>query len=59
MIVLSIGSNLGNRLENLHLAVDALKNIVSDINTSLIYETEALLPDGAPQSWDIPYYNMV
>lgn len=59
MIVLSIGSNLGNRLENLHSAVDALKNIVSDINTSLIYETAALLPNGAPTSWDIPYYNMV
>ncbi len=59
MIVLSLGSNLGNRLENLHVAVKALKGIVSSINTSLIYETEALLPDGVPRSWDMPYYNMI
>lgn len=59
MIVLSLGSNLGNRLENLHLAIGALKSVVRDINTSLIYETEALLPDGAPESWNVPYYNMV
>lgn len=59
MIVLSLGSNLGNRLENLHLAVETLKGVVRDINASLIYETEALLPEGAPGSWNVPYYNMV
>ncbi len=59
MIVLSLGTNLGNRLENLHLAVDSLSRVLSDIQTSIIYETEALLPEGAPRSWNIPYYNMV
>lgn len=60
MIVLALGTNLGNKLENLQNAVSALSNgILSNIKTSIIYETEALVPEGAPQSWNIPYYNMV
>jgi 2-amino-4-hydroxy-6-hydroxymethyldihydropteridine diphosphokinase/dihydropteroate synthase len=59
MIVLALGTNLGNRLENLHLAVNALQGVISEIKTSIIYETEAFLLANAPKSWDIPYYNMV
>ncbi|MDF3048042.1 MAG: putative dihydropteroate synthase [Candidatus Midichloriaceae bacterium] len=58
-IVLSLGTNLGNRLDNLHSAVSALKKILTNVKTSFIYENEALLPSGAPLSWNIPYYNMI
>jgi 2-amino-4-hydroxy-6-hydroxymethyldihydropteridine diphosphokinase/dihydropteroate synthase len=58
-IVLSLGTNLRNRLDNLHSAVAALKKILSNVKASFIYENEALLPSGAPSSWNIPYYNMV
>jgi 2-amino-4-hydroxy-6-hydroxymethyldihydropteridine diphosphokinase / dihydropteroate synthase len=60
LIVLGLGTNLGNKLKNLHLAVNELSNgILRDIKTSIIYENKALLPDGAPDSWDMPYYNMI
>ncbi len=29
------------------------------MRVSLIFETEAIIPEGAPKSWDLPYYNLV
>jgi 2-amino-4-hydroxy-6-hydroxymethyldihydropteridine diphosphokinase/dihydropteroate synthase len=58
-LFLGLGSNLGNRLENLRLAIKHLKPMLGDVETSLVYETKALLPDDAPNSWNMPYYNMV
>ena len=60
MILLALGSNLGKREEYLAVARQALE--VHDIDVvamSGIYETPALLPENAPQEWNIAYLNQV
>lgn len=60
MIYISIGSNLGNRLSNLQKATQLLKRYYfKDLRSSIILETQAILPDGAPVEWDKPFFNMV
>lgn len=58
MILLGLGTNLGDRLENLSKAVNSLKEIVSDIKCSSIYESVALLPPDAPEEWNKKFLNM-
>ncbi|QXK91751.1 2-amino-4-hydroxy-6-hydroxymethyldihydropteridine diphosphokinase [Neoehrlichia mikurensis] len=55
-VVLSLGSNCGDRLSNIQLASRMLP-IMGKVY-SCIYESKALLPYGAPISWDIPFLNM-
>ena len=59
MIILALGTNLGNRIHNLHIAVDKIEQFATNIKASSVFETKAMLPDNAPPSWDINYYNMV
>lgn len=60
MVILGLGTNLGNRMQNLRSAIAEIKALgVTDLSHSIVYETEPLLPEGAPSSWDISYYNMV
>lgn len=60
MIYLSIGSNIGNRHENLSKAIDLLKkNIFKNLQCSIVLETTCILPPGAPKEWDLPFLNMV
>lgn len=35
------------------------KEAVQDLRVSVIFETEAILPSGAPKSWNLPYFNLV
>ena len=56
--VLAIGSNMGDRVANLQQAVDHAAVIIDDITVSAVYESPALLPDGAPASWDMPFLNL-
>lgn len=58
MVILGLGSNLGDRLEFLRKSIGYISKILSDITTSGIYESDALLPPDAPKSWDIPFLNM-
>jgi len=59
MIVLGLGSNVGKRLEYLEMAIHYLSESVINItDISPIYESPALLKDGAPECWDIPFFNM-
>ncbi len=60
MILIGLGSNLGNREEYLAQARTAL--VMHDIDVtavSSIHETPALLPPGAPEDWNVPYLNQV
>lgn len=58
MLVLGIGSNVADREMYLRQAVVALRAHFTVKNTSPIYESDALLPEGAPDAWDTPYLNM-
>lgn len=59
-IILGIGSNVGNKLNNIKLAIQKLVNtqIISNVKISNLYESKALLPDNAPKNWDINFYNL-
>ena len=59
MIYLALGSNLGNRFENLRRAVEELKQVFRCEKISHVIETEALLLPNSPESWNIPYLNMM
>lgn len=58
MIVLGLGSNKGDRLQNLRKAISALGNVVKNIQCSPIYESNAMLPPDAPREWDSKFLNM-
>ena len=60
MIYISLGSNLGNRINNLWLAVNLLtKRCLRDVSCSIVLETEAILPEGVPVTWNKPFLNMI
>lgn len=56
-VVLGLGSNLGNRRENLSKALTALNGVLDGIEVSPLYESDAFLPDHAPSSWEKPFLN--
>lgn len=60
MIILGIGCNIGDRLANLRDALTHLRAIdeLTVHQVSPVYESDALLPDNAPQNWDNPYLNL-
>lgn len=59
MIYLALGSNLGNRFENLRRAIAELKQVFRMEKISHVIETEALLLPDSPASWNLPYLNMM
>ncbi len=59
MVVLGLGSNIGDRAGYLRQALQALSSSVTAKRYSSLYETAALLPENAPPEWDIAFYNMV
>ncbi len=59
MIYLALGSNLGNRFENLRLAIEELKKVFRIEKVSPVIETKAVLLPNSPSSWDLPYLNMM
>lgn len=60
MVILGLGSNIGDRLTNLRLALNFIKNIPNLIikQVSPVYSSDALLPENAPASWDMPHLNL-
>jgi 2-amino-4-hydroxy-6-hydroxymethyldihydropteridine diphosphokinase/dihydropteroate synthase len=59
VIYLALGSNVGDRLAHLRQALMELSTFFTVHRTSVVFETQALLPEKAPARWDVPYCNMV
>ena len=59
MIILGLGSNLGDRLGHLRQALSLLRASpdVRVQRVSPVYLSDALLPENAPDNWNIPYLN--
>jgi 2-amino-4-hydroxy-6-hydroxymethyldihydropteridine diphosphokinase/dihydropteroate synthase len=60
MIILGLGTNMGDRLAYLRQALQFIKKMpgVTVQQVSPVYISDALLPDNAPVSWDMPYLNL-
>ena len=60
-VYVALGSNMGNRRDNIASACRLLnaREEVSFINSSSLYETNALLKPGSPTEWNIPFLNSV
>jgi 2-amino-4-hydroxy-6-hydroxymethyldihydropteridine diphosphokinase/dihydropteroate synthase len=60
MVILGLGSNVGDRLHYLREALRHIQKIpsLSVMQVSPIYISDALLPDNAPAAWDAPYLNL-
>jgi 2-amino-4-hydroxy-6-hydroxymethyldihydropteridine diphosphokinase len=56
-VILSLGSNLGDRKHNINAALAKL-DFLSDVKISSFLETPALLPENSDPSWDIPFLNI-
>lgn len=56
---MSLGSNVGDRAENIGLAISEIENFVfiSKALCSRIVESSAVLPENAPETWDLPFLN--
>lgn len=59
MVCLALGSNIGDRLNNIRNALEKLSSIVRICKKSIVIETEAILPENACVSWNVPYLNML
>ncbi|MDR2107261.1 MAG: dihydropteroate synthase [Holosporaceae bacterium] len=57
-VLLALGSNLGDRLQNLRDALDDLCSFGRAERISHVIETKALLPEDAPTEWNRPYLNL-
>jgi 2-amino-4-hydroxy-6-hydroxymethyldihydropteridine diphosphokinase / dihydropteroate synthase len=59
VVILGLGSNVGDRLDILRQALALLRKIsgVTVRQVSPVYISDALMPEGAPASWDKPYLN--
>ncbi len=59
-VILGLGTNCGDRLEHLRRAIRELESTpaLRIEETSPLYESDAMLPDGAPPSWNLPFLNL-
>jgi 2-amino-4-hydroxy-6-hydroxymethyldihydropteridine diphosphokinase / dihydropteroate synthase len=61
LLVLGLGSNLGDRAIQLKRAIARLSRgsgaVLQHTRVSRIYESAALMPAGAPVTWDLPFLN--
>lgn len=60
MVILCLGSNLGDRLGNLRKALHAIQSIkdLAVLQVSPVYLSDALMPENAAEDWDMPYLNV-
>lgn len=59
MLVLGLGSNIGDRLANLRNGLQHIRQIknLTVVSVAPVYESDALMPENAPESWNQPYLN--
>ncbi len=59
MILLGLGTNVGDRMQNLRCALSAIKHIsgIQVLRVSPLYHSDAMLPDNAPDDWNLPFLN--
>ncbi len=58
-VYLGLGSNCEPRLQRLRFGLEQLRDIMDITEISPLYESPAMLPENAPDSWDQPFYNGV
>ncbi len=58
MIILGLGSNLGDRINHINTAITKLNQYVSITNLSSIYQSDALMLPNSPPEWNIKFLNM-
>ncbi len=58
MVILGLGSNIGDRQVHLAAAVRRLSALLQGVRFSRVLESPALLPPDAPPEFDCPYFNM-
>lgn len=58
MVVIGLGSNVGNRGAMLDAAVEALGSVLTNMRVSSRIETPALLLPHSPSEWNSPFLNM-
>lgn len=60
MVILGVGCNIGDRLANFRDVLARIRLIPETIvqQVSPLYESDALLPEGAPKNWDQSYLNL-
>jgi 2-amino-4-hydroxy-6-hydroxymethyldihydropteridine diphosphokinase/dihydropteroate synthase len=60
LVILGLGSNVGDRLGHLRLALKLIKKIPQLIvkQVSPVYLSDALLPKNAPSEWNMPHLNV-
>jgi len=59
LATIGMGSNQGNRLHTLQEAINAVRKYGEIVAISSLYKSRALLPDGAPSSWNHDFLNGV
>ena len=57
-VALGLGTNQGDRIENLQRAIGHLTAKIGKLTLSNLYESQALLCPGSPPEWNRPYLNM-
>lgn len=60
MVILGLGSNVGDKLANLRKALHCIQDIpqLTVQQVSAVYISDALLPENAPPEWDMPHTNV-
>jgi len=58
MVILGLGSNVGDRLKHLGAAIRGLSALLQNTHCSRLLESPAMMPKDAPPEWNLPYINM-
>lgn len=59
LVLVGLGSNVGNRFDYLGAALWKLSYLLEPVKVSRVLESKALLPEGVPQEEGAPFLNMV